>query len=259
MSDNPRNVDLYTYIALISTIFIKMEFIYWRHPTVPGIKVEEVTGGECYKGNLWLEMARQVYCENGREEYREIGHYKNGSPFLYNYGGRISLTHCDGMLAVATLPATPEVDLTLFSERAALGIDAERADRAQVLRIRQKFLSEAELAMVPADDIEANVLLWTVKEAAYKAMLTDGLDFASQIHIVRIPTLASPTPVFDSKEFGLPAGVTSLPDNFIGKVVVHRGELGQTELLIYSYRSDEHIVTLAYSPRCAKFGKSGLV
>ena len=44
-----------------------MDFIYWRHPTIPGIKVEEITGGEYYKGKVWLDMARQVYCENGRE------------------------------------------------------------------------------------------------------------------------------------------------------------------------------------------------
>lgn len=233
-----------------------MEFIYWRHPTIPGIKVEEVTGGDYYKGAVWMEMARQVYSENGREEYREIGHYKNGAPFLYNYAGRISLTHCDGMFAVATLPATPEVELSQFSERAALGIDAERADRSQVLRIREKFLSESELQLADKEDVETNVLLWTVKEAAYKAMLTEGLDFIRQIHIERMPRLAPPTPVFDPKEFGLSGGTTQLPDDFTGKVMVERPELGQTELAIYSYRSDEHIVTLAYSPRCAKFGKN---
>ncbi len=37
-----------------------MDFIYWRHPTIPGIKVEEITGGEYYKGKVWLDMARQV-------------------------------------------------------------------------------------------------------------------------------------------------------------------------------------------------------
>lgn len=247
-----------------------MEFVYWRHPTTPGIKVEEVTGGEYYKGKVWLEMARQVYCENGKEEYREIGHYKSRAPFLYGYGGRISISHCDGMFAVATLPATPEVELGEFTERAAMGIDAERADRVQVLRIRDRFLSDVELLMVDADDIEGNVLLWTIKEAVYKAMLTPGLDFRTQIQVKRLPKLAPPTPVFDPKEYGLPAGTAKLPLDFLGEVTVDRGEgcgeesdsedAGRTEgnketLSVYSYRSDDHIVTLAYSPRCAKFGK----
>ena len=177
-----------------------MDFIYWRHPTIPGIKVEEITGGENYKGKVWLDMARQVYCENGREAYREIGHFKNGAPFLYGETARISVTHCDGLLAVATLPSTPEVELDSFSERAALGIDAERADRKQVLRIRERFLSSAELSLVPEDDICLNVLAWTVKEAAYKAALTEGLDFRENISIVRMPLLAPPVPVFGPKK-----------------------------------------------------------
>lgn len=234
-----------------------VDFIYWRHPTIPGIKVEEVTGGDSYEGKVWEEMARQVYCENGREEYREIGHFKNGAPFLYNYGGRISVTHCDGMFAVATLPATPEKDLGEFSERAAMGIDAERADRSQVLRIRDKFLSETELEIAGAEDVETNVLLWTIKEAVYKAAFVPGLDFASQIKIEKMPRLAPAVPLFDPKEFGLPAGTNKITEDFFGKVIVERGAVGSTGLSIYSYKSDDFIVSIAYSPKCAKFGKAG--
>ncbi len=230
-----------------------MDFIYWRHPTIPGIKVEEITGGEYYKGKVWLDMARQVYCENGREAYREIGHFKNGAPFLYGETARISITHCDGLFAVATLPSTPEVELDSFSARAALGIDAERADRKQVLRIRERFLSSAELSLVPEDDLCLNVLAWTVKEAAYKAALTEGLDFRENIRIVRMPLLAPPVPVFDPKEYGLPATTKVLPENYFGEVVIVADE--DLPMRLYSYMSDDFIVTLCYSPRCAKFGK----
>lgn len=230
-----------------------MDFIYWRHPTIPGIKVEEITGGEYYKGKVWLDMARQVYCENGREAYREIGHFKNGAPFLYGETARISITHCDGLFAVATLPSTPEVELDSFSARAALGIDAERADRKQVLRIRERFLSSAELSLVPEDDICLNVLAWTVKEAAYKAAMTEGLDFRENIRIVRMPLLAPPVPVFDPNEYGLPATTKVLPENYFGEVVIAADE--DLPMRLYSYMSDDFIVTLCYSPRCAKFGK----
>ena len=230
-----------------------MDFIYWRHPTIPGIKVEEITGGEYYKGKVWLDMARQVYCENGREAYREIGHFKNGAPFLYGETARISITHCDGLFAVATLPSTPEVELDSFSARAALGIDAERADRKQVLRIRERFLYSAELSLVPEDDLCLNVLAWTVKEAAYKAALTEGLDFRENIRIVRMPLLAPPVPVFDPKEYGLPATTKVLPENYFGEVVIVADE--DLPMRLYSYMSDVFIVTLCYPPRCAKFGK----
>ena len=39
---------------------METEFIYWRHHTLPGIKVEEICGGENRPMSLWREMAYQV-------------------------------------------------------------------------------------------------------------------------------------------------------------------------------------------------------
>lgn len=253
---------------------------------MPGIKIEEISGGEQYTGRLWEEMARQVYCENGREAYREIGHYKNGAPFLYGETQRISISHCRGLYVVATLPPTPEVEEQwLYNERSAMGVDAERADREQVLKIRDKFLSAEEQAMIGADEVDSNVLAWTVKEAVYKACMTDGLDLAEDIKIVRMPQPGPPTPVFDSRDYGLAPEIKELPESYFGEAIVvgdfkedprsdyktksgavekdiesnggKDGKAAQREhrFKIYSYRSDDCIVTLAYSPRCAKFGK----
>lgn len=44
---------------------METEFIYWRHHTLPGIKVEEICGGENRPMSLWREMAYQVYSETG--------------------------------------------------------------------------------------------------------------------------------------------------------------------------------------------------
>ena len=181
---------------------METEFIYWRHHTLPGIKVEEICGGENRPMSLWREMAYQVYSENGREVYREIGHFRNGAPFLIGENGRISITHTGRFLAVATLPPTPEVDLSEFTERAAMGIDAERADREQVLKVREKFLSAAELEMIPASDVLANVMAWTAKEALYKAAMSEGLDFAKDIAIRSLPKLGPAVPVYDKSEGG---------------------------------------------------------
>lgn len=243
------------------TQLMEEDFIYWRHPSVPGIKVEEITGGERYKDATWLEMAQQVYCENGRDSYREIGHYPNGAPFLFGDSSRISISHCKGMYVVATLPSTPEVDLGEFSERAALGVDAERADREQVLRIRERFMSARDLETVSAEDVEQNVLVWTIKEAAFKAVLGVAPDFREEIVIEKMPRLAPPVPVFDAAEYGLPKGTKVVPADFFGSVVVRTNskeemKVDSIKLEIYSYRSDDHIITLAYAPRCAKFTKS---
>ncbi len=223
---------------------METEFIYWRHHTLPGIKVEEVCGGEDRSLKLWIEMAYQVYSENGKEGYREIGHFRNGAPFLVGETGRISITHTGRFMAVATLPDTPEVDLSVFSERAALGIDAERADREQTLRVREKFLSNQELQMVDKDDVKMNVLAWTAKEALYKAAMQEGLDFKNDIRILSLPKIGPAVPVYDKNEF----------DPIRTGEAVVKIEDKEYPFVLYTYESEGNIVTLAYSPRCAKFG-----
>ena len=223
---------------------METEFIYWRHHTLPGIKVEEVCGGEDRSLKLWIEMAYQVYSENGKEGYREIGHFRNGAPFLVGETGRISITHTGRFLAVATLPDTPEVDLSVFSERAALGIDAERADREQTLRVREKFLSDDEQQMIDKDDVQKNVMAWTAKEALYKAAMLEGLDFKNDIRILSLPKIGPAVPVYDKNEF----------DPIRTGEAVVKIEDKEYPFVLYTYESEGNIVTLAYSPRCAKFG-----
>lgn len=217
---------------------------------MPCIKVEEITEGEDYKGAAWMDMARQIYGENGKENYREIRHFDNGAPYVAGSMARISLTHCPGLLAIATLPDTPEVPLAEYSDRAALGIDAERSDRAQVLKVRERFLSSAELETIAADSVPDNILAWTVKEAAYKAALTAGLDMRYNIAIVRMPVLGPATPVYDSAEF------PDFDENSYGRVKVTDADGNEREFIIYSYRSEDFIISLAYSPRSARFNKT---
>lgn len=227
---------------------METEFIYWRHPSAPGIKVEEVCGAEDKKGKLWREMALQIYCENGKNTYRQIGHFRNGAPFLEGEDCRISISHTDHLLVVATLPRTPEADLRMFSPRTCMGIDAERADRQQVIKVRNKFLNDSELLMIPEDDVPLNILAWTIKEAAYKAALCEGMDFRNDIRILQLP---KPTDAVVGNNAGSP-----------GKAVILRhdddGNKNSFELDIFSWLSEGCIVSLAFSSQCAKFSKSVL-
>lgn len=236
---------------------METEFIYWRHPTPVGIKVEEISGMENKSGKLWRDMAMQIYCENGVDGFREIGHFANGAPFLFGLTSRISITHTAHLLAVATLPKTPEANLSQFAPRTAMGIDAERLDREQVLRVRDKFLSDEEKAIVSEDSLEANIIAWTSKEALYKAAMTEGLDFRNDITIKSLPAI--------DRQMNLPGA----PAPIIGKAQVlvadmrnHQDESPATEIRkevvemeLYSYESEGCCVTIAYSPKCAKFGR----
>lgn len=218
---------------------METEFIYWRHPTPAGIKVEEICGGEDRNGEIWRQMALQVYCENGKDGYREIGHYPNGAPFLIGSPERISITHTQHFLAVATLPKTPEVDLAHFNVRTAMGIDAEREDREQVIRVREKFLSDTELAMISKDDIRTNILAWTIKEALYKAALTPGIDFRNALSIETLPEISEIVD-FRKSTTGFGHASISFPDGTIEK------------MSLFSWLSEGCIVTIAFSPKCAK-------
>lgn len=213
---------------------METEFIYWRHPTPAGIKVEEVCGGEDRDGMVWRELARQVYCENGKDNYREIGHFDSGAPFLEGADERISVTHTRHFMAVATIPVPNGTDLRYFSPASALGIDAEMADRAQVLKIREKFLSDKELEMIPDDNVEVNILAWTAKEALYKAALTPGIDFRNALSIINLPMIDT---ISDFQKSSKTFGQASIlfPDG------------NKVSLKLYSYYSEGRIVTLAFS------------
>ena len=227
------------------------EFIYWAHPTAVGIRVEEVSGGTDRHQKAWLPMAKQIFAENGKNGmYREVTHSDSGAPLLADSEQRISVTHTPGLLAVAMLPKVPGADLNRFSLRTALGIDAEHKNREQVLKIRGKFLSEKELTMIPDDDVEKNILAWTVKEAVFKAILSEGVDFIRDIRIESLPEIAGYP--LEKKRTGRAVATRSGSTDNAEKVSFKEQADGEEVVLdIFSYRSEDHIVTLAYSPNCA--------
>ena len=220
------------------------DFITWHHKTPIGVKVDEVFGMDSKSGKVWIELARQIYCELGEPRYRVISHYDSGAPYLEGYNGRISITHTTHFLAVASLPKTPEVNLEFFNPRAALGIDAEPLDRAQVIKVRDKFLSEKEQNFIPESDLKTNILAWTSKEALYKAALTPGLDFRNNIELIQLPKLECENSKFD--------------ESVLGEALIHLPVNGSMEIVpmkLYSYCSYDCCVTIAVSPKANRFGK----
>ena len=130
----------------------------------------------------------QVYCENGKDGFRDIGHYRSGAPFIYGADQRISISHTEGCLVVATIPVLPDANLSEFSPATALGVDVEKANREKVVKLRDRFLSESELAIVPADSVEANVTAWSCKEAMLKAGMDPTINWHTDIIITSLPS-----------------------------------------------------------------------
>ncbi len=169
---------------------METEFIYWSHRLPQKITVEEISGGEDKSPAVWKAMALQLYAEHAPDGgYRVIEHFPGGAPASENREERISLTHTDHFMAIASLPACGHAVGEEFESGNALGIDAERWDREQAMRVRERFLNDEELKLIPAGELAPHVLAWTIKEAVYKAMLIPGLDFRRDIKIRRLPDI----------------------------------------------------------------------
>ncbi|MBO5445757.1 MAG: 4'-phosphopantetheinyl transferase superfamily protein [Muribaculaceae bacterium] len=223
------------------------DFIYERETAPCGVEVETIYGADNKSAKVWKMFAMQIFSESG-SDYRQIDHTESGAPLLDGIARRISVTHTSHFLQVASLPKTPETDLSDVCPRTAMGIDAETADRSQVLKIQDKFLNSGEKGLLPAaddpekataEDVAAYILAWTCKEALYKADLGKAADWKEDYRIIALPAIAEDMRHATQEKYG--------------KGLVKDPLLGDIEMILTSWKSRGHIVTIAFSPKIAKF------
>lgn len=198
---------------------MEQELIYERRRTPLGVKLEIIYGGQALSDKVWPYMAKQIYAENGRDDYRSLAHTPAGAPLLEGESTRISLTHTERVLAIATLAPTPEANLEEFSEQTALGIDIERIDRKQAINVRNKFLNDTEQAAIPADDVKLNILAWTCKEAMLKLSMNRAINYRDDIKILELPEpddkLGQAILLMDDKQINCSLCTLTFADYFI--------------------------------------------
>jgi phosphopantetheine--protein transferase-like protein len=105
------------------------------------------------------------------EEKMYLNHHDNGKPYLENCVTNISITHTDKYVAI------------IISDDDELGIDIESLDR-NFAPVEEKALSEEEIDDL--DDDKKNeqlAIYWCAKEAIYKRMSQNRVDFAEQIEV----------------------------------------------------------------------------
>lgn len=101
-----------------------------------------------------------------------IAYLPSGRPYLKDDAHHISISHTRGYAAVA------------ISELNPIGLDIEqRTDK--VCRVRDKFLSREEktFPLLAKKNVEAMLVVWTIKEAMFKLMDNTGIDFAEHFHV----------------------------------------------------------------------------
>lgn len=117
----------------------------------------------------WLAVRRllhEVGCNS------PIAYYPTGRPYLADDNRHISISHTRGYAAVAV------------HQRIPVGLDIEqRTDK--VCRVKDKFLSDEEKSFLPSEknNVEAMLVIWTAKEAMFKLIDREGIDFAGHLHV----------------------------------------------------------------------------
>lgn len=226
-----------------------MDFLYEKDITPSGICVETISGGDDKSPKVWKLFAMQIFSE-ADGDYRVLEHYPSGAPALYGVPMRVSVSHTSHCMVVATLPKTPDIDLECFAPRGAMGIDIEKADRSQVLKVKEKFLMPEEIAMLPpvgdAEDatrevIERYILAWTCKEALYKAALGTQSDWKEDYRILALPSIAADLRDATPEKYGR------------GEILLRSEGTERVEMSLSSWRFGGHIVTVAFSPKIARF------
>lgn len=222
------------------------DFLYERQVAPCGVAVEMIYGADGKSAKVWRLFAMQIFSESDGD-YRSIGHMECGAPVLEGIPQRISLSHTSHCMVIASLPKTPDIPLDEVNMRTAVGIDLEKADRAQVLRIRDRYLSSSEKALLPdvvdteeasEEDIRRHILAWTCKEALYKAVMGSASDWKEDYRIISLPVVAYDMMSAVASKYG--KGIVRTP----GKDI---------EMNMSSWEFEGHIVTLAFSGKIARY------
>lgn len=98
-----------------------------------------------------------------------LQHDGQGAPSVEGRDANISITHTMGLVALAV------------NDSQVIGLDAESADRRQVLRVRDKYLNASEQDFLSPDDLTSHIIAWTAKEAIIKAERNSAIDWTDGI------------------------------------------------------------------------------
>jgi phosphopantetheine--protein transferase-like protein len=138
--------------------------------TVPTDEMEEISLFRS-ESQRRQKLAARALLNEVFEEKIYLNHHDNGKPYLENCATNISITHTDRYVAI------------IIHDEEEVGIDIESLDR-DFSAVEKKALSEDEIDDL--DDEKKNeqlAIYWCAKEAIYKRMSQNRVDFAEQIEV----------------------------------------------------------------------------
>lgn len=171
-------------LYLRKTLDNKAEILVWQITesenqlkemcSIPTDEMEEIDmyGSESQRKQ---KLAVRALLEEAFEEKVYLNHHDNGKPFIENEAINISITHTDKYVAI------------ILHDEDDLGIDIESLDR-DFSAVEKKALNEDEIDDLEDDKQEKNeqlAIYWCAKEAIFKRMSINKVDFAEQIDVER--------------------------------------------------------------------------
>ncbi len=131
--------------------------------------------GSASRRKEWL--ATRVLLQEMCGEYKEICYKENGAPYLADGSCPISISHTKGYAAVM-----------LGGHGACqVGIDIEYPSK-RILRVKEHFLSPEEQGFIDPLHEETHLLIcWCAKEAVYKLLGMDGVEFKRDLQVQPFP------------------------------------------------------------------------
>ncbi|MCC8187461.1 MAG: 4'-phosphopantetheinyl transferase superfamily protein [Bacteroides sp.] len=119
--------------------------------------------------------------------HTHIHYYPSGRPYLNDLSWQISISHTHGYVAV------------LLSRYLRPGIDIEQYG-TRIRKIAKRFMhAEEVVSWYQETDIWSLLLHWSAKEAMFKCLDTEGVDFREHLRISPFEVLQ--TGQFDAMEF----------------------------------------------------------
>ncbi len=177
----------------------------------------------------WRAIVRRAIGRDAAIAYNAVG-----APILTNYPFRITVSHCQGRVAVG------------ISDRPC-AVDIERIDR-HFRRILSRYLSPEEQRLSAHPLFPA--IAWCAKETLYKYAGRQGLDLLNDLHIDRLsfseaearPTLHEVLSCPVDREPTLHRDIAS--DQCCGTLLAHC--TGTAPKTLYFYRTEEFIVVFLF-------------
>jgi 4'-phosphopantetheinyl transferase EntD len=162
----------------------------------------------------WIGVRFLLYLVRGLDE--EIVYKENGSPIFRQSDVYISISHSRGWASVALCNEHP------------IGLDLEKKS-PQAFRIHAHYMETDEHLWIESQQLleDSSLAVWSGKEAAYKLLDNEGVDFKKQMKVV---------------------GYHQTDGAFTDGFMVMKQSVNATfadTLKVYYHFADEYVITLA--------------